>query len=384
MHAAGPPRGRWGQEWHHQSRSCVLSKRLPPSLPHLRGGHSSPMLSLTRLLQDLTVVKVLSLCPVEGKGEPLAGVGGSGGSIFWANSPQGKCAALCGWQDFPLDVAGVCVCVWELLGLCFSPGSPLPLRCSVAHTAPRVLPLGTPPQCHEQFWPTGRRTLARRLLPPNTPASLCLTEVPATVEVPVLLSGRVVLPCLPRSRWARCEWQHPSQDPAAYLVRSDGLEFTATEATLGTYTCRCLEAGVGGVVAAYSLVRADQGRAPGAARAGERSYSVLVGVLCFVLGVIVSSGCLLLHEWRRRGRVRRELICRERNGLDLMQSTTTSCSHEPQTPSSPEDERHPLATAKKSSGLNGYPHLYLSELEPEQARIYLAGVPLAKCDETSI
>lgn len=199
----------------------------------------------------------------------------------------------------------------------------------------------------------------------------------------MLLSARVVLPCLPKSRWSRCEWQRPSQDTTAYLERDDGLEFTATEATLGKYTCHCLEAGVGGVVATYSLVSAGQEGAR-AAQSVERSYSVLVGVLCFVLGVIVSSGCLLLHEWRRRERLQRELICRERNGLDLLQSTTTSCSHEPQTPSSPEDERHPLATAKKSSGFNGYPHLYISELETEQARIYLTGVPLAKCDETSI
>ncbi|KAJ6658533.1 hypothetical protein lerEdw1_019920 [Lerista edwardsae] len=236
----------------------------------------------------------------------------------------------------------------------------------------------------------GQAGLLQDLTATKVPA-LCPVEsqeVPARVEVPVLLPGRVVLPCLPRSRWARCEWQRPPQDPAAYLVRSDGLEFTATEAALGKYTCRCLEAGVGGVVAAYSLVSAGRGGGTTAARAVERSYSVLVGVLCFVLGVILSTGCLLLHEWRRRGRVRRELICRERNGLDLMPSTATSCSHEPQTPSSPEDERHPLATTKKSGGggggLNGYPHLYLSELEAEQARIYLAGVPLAKCDETSI
>ncbi|XP_061439785.1 semaphorin-4F [Rhineura floridana] len=210
-----------------------------------------------------------------------------------------------------------------------------------------------------------------------------LPEAAAVVEVPALLSARVVLPCISKSTWSSCEWQRPSQDASAYTMRRDGIEFTVASATLGEYTCRCTESGVGGVVASYSLVNGGQG-GPSASKSAERSYSVLVGVLCFVLGVIVSSGCLLLHERRRRERLERELICRERNGLDLMQSTTTSCSHEPQTPSSPEDERHPLATTKKNGILNGYPHLYINELDTEQAHIYLAGVPLAKCDETSI
>ncbi|XP_060103228.1 semaphorin-4F [Heteronotia binoei] len=208
-------------------------------------------------------------------------------------------------------------------------------------------------------------------------------EAPPMVEVPAPMAARVVLPCPPPSAWATCEWQRPFREAALFVLRDDGLEVTVTEATLGEYTCRCAEAGVNSTVASYSLVNAARS-GPSASRSAERSYSVLVGVFCFVLGVVVSSGCLLLHERRRREHLQRELLCRERNGLDLLQSTTTSCSHEPQTPSSPEDERHPLATAKKNGGLNGYPHLYINELETDQARIYLTGVPLAKCDETSI
>ncbi|XP_054845856.1 semaphorin-4F [Eublepharis macularius] len=232
----------------------------------------------------------------------------------------------------------------------------------------------------------GHPGLLQDLMASKVPAlcSLEKEEAPPTMlEVPALLTARVVLPCRPRSAWSSCEWQRPSPDAALYVWRNDGLEFTVTEATLGEYTCRCAESGVNGMVASYSLVNGAWA-GPKASLSAERSYSVLVGVFCFVLGVIVSSGCLLLHEWRRREHMRRELISRERNGLDLLPSTTTSCSHEPQTPSSPEDERHPLALAKKNGSLNGYPHLYINELDTEQARIYLTGVPLAKCDETSI
>ncbi|XP_077157540.1 semaphorin-4F isoform X2 [Paroedura picta] len=208
-------------------------------------------------------------------------------------------------------------------------------------------------------------------------------EAPPMVEVAAPLAARMILPCTPHSTWATCEWQRPSLDAALSALRGDGLELTVTEAALGEYTCRCAEAGVNSMVASYSLVRAALA-GPSASRLAERSYCVLVGIFSFILGIIASTACLLLHERRRRERLQRELICRERNGLDLMQSTTTSCSHEPQTPSSPEDERHPLATAKKNGSLNGYPHLYINELDTEQARIYLTGVPLAKCDETSI
>lgn len=240
-----------------------------------------------------------------------------------------------------------------------------------------VLANGCP--CSGSGWAGGSpcRDSSLTLSPPS------LAEAPRAVEVPAPLAARVVLPCTPRSAWATCEWQRPFPEAAPCVLRDDGLELMVTEGALGEYTCRCAEAGVKGLVASYRLVKAAWA-GPSASRSAERSYSVLVGIFCFVLGVVVSSGCLLLHERRRRERLQRELICRERNGLDLMQSTTTSCSHEPQTPSSPEDERHPLATAKKNGSLNGYPHLYINELDTEQARIYLTGVPLAKCDETSI
>uniref|UniRef100_A0A8C4YQK9 Ssemaphorin 4F n=1 Tax=Gopherus evgoodei TaxID=1825980 RepID=A0A8C4YQK9_9SAUR len=207
-------------------------------------------------------------------------------------------------------------------------------------------------------------------------------DVPVTVEVPVSLAARVVLPCTPPSAWATCMWQKPSQDATVYSLRSDGLEFTVTEKTLGDYTCECMEGGAGGVIASYSLVRGSS--SANAWKTTERNYSVLVGILLFFLGFAAGSGCFFIYERKRRERLQRELLSRERNGLDLMQSNTTSCSHEPHTPSSPEDERHPLATAKKNGSLNGFPHLYINELDKDQARIYLTGVPLAKCDETSI
>ncbi|TFJ97960.1 ecto-ADP-ribosyltransferase 5-like [Platysternon megacephalum] len=207
-------------------------------------------------------------------------------------------------------------------------------------------------------------------------------DVPVTVEVLVSLAARVVLPCTPPSAWATCMWQRPSQDATVYALHSDGLEFTVTEETLGDYICQCMEGGAGGVVASYSLVRGSS--SANAWKTTERNYSVLVGLLLFFLGFAAGSGCFFIYERKRRERLQRELLSRERNGLDLMQSNTTSCSHEPHTPSSPEDERHPLATAKKNGSLNGFPHLYINELDKDQARIYLTGVPLAKCDETSI
>lgn len=208
-------------------------------------------------------------------------------------------------------------------------------------------------------------------------------DMPVTVELPVSLAARIVLPCTPPSAWATCMWQRPPQDANVYSLRSDGLEFTVTEDTLGEYTCQCMEGGAGGVVASYSLVR---GRGSASAwNTTEQNFSgVLVGLLLFLLGFAAGSVSIYIYKRWQRERLQRELLSRERNGLDLMQSNTTSCSHEPHTPSSPEDERHPLATTKKNGSLNGFSHLYINELDKDQARIYLTGVPLAKCDETSI
>ncbi|XP_074848209.1 semaphorin-4F isoform X2 [Carettochelys insculpta] len=200
--------------------------------------------------------------------------------------------------------------------------------------------------------------------------------------VSVSLAARIVLPCTPPSAWATCMWQRPLEDETAYSLRIDGLEFTVTEETLGEYTCQCTEGGVGGVVASYSLMR---GRSSASTwNTTEQSFSVMVGPLLFLLGFAAGSVFIFFYRRQRREYLQRELLSRERNGLDLMQSNSTSCSHEPHTPSSPEDEHHPLATAKKNCGLNGFSHIYINDLGKDQARIYLTGVPLAKCDETSI
>ncbi|XP_059579422.1 semaphorin-4F [Alligator mississippiensis] len=215
-------------------------------------------------------------------------------------------------------------------------------------------------------------------------SGLCPKEMeagPVMAEVPVSLGARVVLPCAPPSAWSVCTWQRPSPDAHAYTERRDGLEFTVTAAMLGDYVCQCTEGGVGATAASYSLVWGSG--TTSAWQETRRSYSIVTGLVCFLLGLVLGCvGCFFL-DWRRRERQQRELINREKNGLDLMQSNTTSCSHEPHTPSSPEDERHPLATTKNGN-LNGFPPLYISELDKDQARIFLAGAPLAKCDETSI
>ncbi|XP_029451797.1 semaphorin-4F [Rhinatrema bivittatum] len=212
-------------------------------------------------------------------------------------------------------------------------------------------------------------------------SSLCIKikVKPNVMEMPVILGARVVLPCTPQSSWCTCEWTKPSADNSGYAWRSDGLEFTVTEKSLGDYECHCTENGIGGMVAAYSVVKSNGSFF--SQKAAPRSYTVLASIIFFLFGLL--SGWILFFVYERKKR-RRELRNQAKSGLDLMPSNTTSCSHEPHTPSSPEDERHPLAADKKNGGLNGFSHYYITELEKDQARIYLAGAPLAKCDETSI
>ncbi|XP_069488617.1 semaphorin-4F [Ambystoma mexicanum] len=196
-------------------------------------------------------------------------------------------------------------------------------------------------------------------------------------EVPVLLGARVVLPCTPQSAWSTCEWSTPTNTEDGYTARSDGLEFTASKDTFGDYECRCWENKVGGVVASYSVVKGS-----GSSEAvvlGGRNHAVLVGMICFLVGMLAGCGVFAFYHKKQQLRWERR---QQKTGLDLMASNTTSCSHEPHTPSSPEDERHPLATDKKNGVMNGYTHYYITE--KDQARIILSNAPLAQCDETSI
>nr|XP_033811219.1 semaphorin-4F [Geotrypetes seraphini] len=204
---------------------------------------------------------------------------------------------------------------------------------------------------------------------------------PDVMEMPVVLGARVVLPCIPPSSWCSCEWTKPSTDNSGYVCRSDGLEFTVAENNLGKYECHCAENGIGGLVAAYSVVGGSGTTGSQGAAAAPRSYTILSSIIFFLFGLL--SGVFLFYICGRRME-RRNLMNKAKSGLDLIQSNTTSCSHEPHTPSSPEDERHPLAADKKNGGLNGYSHYYISDFDKDQARIFLAGAPIAKCDETSI
>lgn len=211
------------------------------------------------------------------------------------------------------------------------------------------------------------------LCPPDKDSN----QYPDIREVPVTLGARVVLPCTPQSAWSTCEWRTPTEDPEGYTSRSDGLEFTVKEDNLGDYACHCWENQVGGLVATYSVVT-SRGQTD-ALRSSARNHAVLAGLICFMLGLVVGCGAYAVYQ---RKQLRRWELRQQKTGLDLMQSNTTSCSHEPQTPSSPEDERHPLATDKKNGGQNGFPHYYITE--KDQARIILSNAPLAQCDETSI
>ncbi|XP_069058960.1 semaphorin-4F isoform X1 [Pleurodeles waltl] len=209
------------------------------------------------------------------------------------------------------------------------------------------------------------------------PAEKDSEQHPDKEEVLVTLGARVVLPCTPQSAWSSCEWRTPTNGTEGYTSRSDGLELTVKEENLGEYECHCWENQEGGLVAAYSLVTSSgQTRAVGSS---GRTHAVLAGLICFVVGLMVGSGAYAFYQRKQQ---RRWEIRQQKTGLDLMPSNTTSCSHEPHTPSSPEDERHPLATDKKNGGLNGYTHYYIPE--KDQARIILSNAPLAHCDETSI
>ncbi|XP_007950852.1 semaphorin-4F [Orycteropus afer afer] len=212
-------------------------------------------------------------------------------------------------------------------------------------------------------------------------SSLCPKEpgeYPVVFEVPVAPAAHVVLPCSPSSAWASCVWHQPG-GVTALTSRKDGLEVVVTPGAMGAYACECQEGGRARVVAAYSLVWGSR-QGP-----QNRAHTVGAGLAGFFLGVLAASLTLLLigqHQQRRR---QRELLARDKVGLDLgaPPSGTTSYSQDPPSPS-PEDERLPLALAKRSSGFGGFPPPFLLDPCPSPAHIRLTGAPLATCDETSI
>ncbi|XP_020037349.1 semaphorin-4F isoform X2 [Castor canadensis] len=212
-------------------------------------------------------------------------------------------------------------------------------------------------------------------------SSLCPKEPgerPVVFEVPVATAAHVVLPCSPSSAWASCVWHQPS-GVTALTSRRDGLEVVVTPGAMGAYACECQEGGAARVVAAYSLVWGSQQSPP------SQAHTVGAGLAGFFLGVLAASLTLLLigrHQQRRR---QRELLARDKVGLDLgaPPSGTTSYSQDPPSPS-PEDERLPLALSKRGSGFGGFPPPFLLDPCPSPAHIRLTGAPLATCDETSI
>ncbi|KAK7803750.1 hypothetical protein U0070_003098, partial [Myodes glareolus] len=213
-------------------------------------------------------------------------------------------------------------------------------------------------------------------------SSLCPKEPgehPVVFEVPVATKGHVVLPCSPSSAWASCVWHQPS-GVTALTPRRDGLEVVVTPGAMGAYACECQEGGAARVVAAYSLVWGSQ-QGP-----SNRAHTVVgAGLVGFLLGVLVASLTLLLIGRRQQRRRQRELLARDKVGLDLgaPASGTTSYSQDPPSPS-PEDERLPLALAKRGSGFGGFPPPFLLDSCSSPAHIRLTGAPLATCDETSI
>ncbi|XP_004696500.1 semaphorin-4F, partial [Echinops telfairi] len=202
-------------------------------------------------------------------------------------------------------------------------------------------------------------------------------EHPVVFEVPVATAAHVVLPCSPSSAWASCVWHQPG-GVTALTPKRDGLEVVVTPGAMGAYACECQEGGTARVVAAYSLVWGSRG-------ATSQAHTVGVGLVGFLLGVLAASLTLLLIGRRQQRRRQRELLARDKVGLDLgaPQSGTTSYSQDPPSPS-PEDERLPLALAKRGSGFGGFPPPFLLDPCPSPAHIRLTGAPLATCDETSI
>ncbi|XP_058134962.1 semaphorin-4F isoform X2 [Dasypus novemcinctus] len=212
-------------------------------------------------------------------------------------------------------------------------------------------------------------------------SSLCPEEPrehPVVFEVPVATTAHVVLPCAPSSAWASCVWHQP-RGVTALPPRRDGLEVVVTPEAMGAYACECEEGGAAHVVAAYSLVWGSQGGPQ------SRAHTVGAGLAGFFLGVLAASLTLLLIGRRQQRRRQRELLARDKVGLDLgaPASGTTSYSQDPPSPS-PEDERLPLALAKRGSGFGGFPPPFLLDPCPSPAHIRLTGAPLATCDETSI
>lgn len=172
-------------------------------------------------------------------------------------------------------------------------------------------------------------------------------------------------------------WHQPSGVTAS-SVGQDGLVVLVSPGAVGAYVCECQEGGETRVVAAYSLVGSSRlGPAAGA-------HTVGAGLAGFLLGVLAASLALLLIGRRQQRRRQRELLARDKVGLDLgaPPSGTTSYSQDPPSPS-PEDERLPLALAKRANGFGGFPAPFLLDSCSSPAHVRL-GAPLATCDETSI
>ncbi|XP_015416979.1 PREDICTED: semaphorin-4F [Myotis davidii] len=227
--------------------------------------------------------------------------------------------------------------------------------------------------------PADGHTLLVTLYPHYLLCLCCFSaEHPVVFEVLVATAVHVVLPCSPSSAWASCVWHQPS-GVTAFTPRRDGLEVVVNPGAMGAYACECQEGGAARVVAAYSLVwGSHQGPS-------SRAHTVGAGLAGFFLGVLAASLTLLLIGRRQQRRRQRELLARDKVGLDLgaPPSGTTSYSQDPPSPS-PEDERLPLALGKRGSGFGGFPPPFLLDPCSSPAHIRLTGAPLATCDETSI